>query len=53
MNASINDGLVFVLPLEVFISLLIGFSYNGSNATSSLEEREKVPLYYVFLLLCH
>jgi hypothetical protein len=43
MNASINDGLVF----GVFISLLIGFSYNGSNATSSLEEREKIPLYYV------
>jgi len=47
MNVSINDGLVFVLSFGVVISLLIGVSYNGSNATSSLEEREKIPLYYV------
>jgi len=47
MKVSINDGLVFVLSFGVVISLLIGVSYNGSNATSSLEEREKIPLYYV------
>jgi hypothetical protein len=44
MNVSINDGLVFILSFGVVISLLIGVSYNGSNATSSLEEREKIPL---------
>jgi hypothetical protein len=44
IGPTLNDGLVFVLSFGVVISLLIGVSYNGSNATSSLEEREKIPL---------
>lgn len=35
------------LIFGVVISLLIGVSNNGSIATSSLEDGEKIPLYYV------
>ncbi|MGH9976007.1 MAG: hypothetical protein ACRD8Z_09260 [Nitrososphaeraceae archaeon] len=43
---NINNEWMLVVFFGVIISLLIGVSYNASNATLSLGEREKIPLYY-------
>ena len=42
-----NNGLEFVLSLGIILVFLIGISYNESNATSLIGEKEKIPLYYV------
>ena len=48
MNISTNSGLEFALSLWVVMFLLIGILYNASAAaTSSIEETERIPLYYV------
>jgi pimeloyl-ACP methyl ester carboxylesterase len=48
MSISTNNGLEFALSLWVVMFLLIGILYNASAAaTSSIEETERIPLYYV------